>query len=132
MTGVVAFAGPPAEAEKGIGALTLGALLAEACAAWATREAVCFHEPGSPPGDMVRWSYADLQLEARRVAKALVAAGVDKGTRVALLMGNRPQWVTCAFGVAMAGGVLVPVNTLLEQSELAYVLAHSDTAVLLH
>ncbi len=57
---------------------------------------------------------------------------MDKGTRVALLMGNRPEWVVAAFGVALAGGVLVPVNTLFEPPEIAHVLAHSDTAILVH
>ena len=64
---------------------------------------------------------------ARRFAKALVAAGAGKGTRVALLMGNRPEWVEAAFGVALAGGVLVPVNTLFEPPEIEHVLRHSDT-----
>ena len=71
---------------------------------------------------VVRWSYAELGTAARRFAKALAAAGVGKGTRVALLMGNRPEWVEAAFGVALAGGVLVPVNTLFEAPEIEHVL----------
>ena len=57
---------------------------------------------------------------------------MGKGTRVALLMGNRPEWVEAAFGVALAGGVLVPVNTLFEPPEIEYVLRHSDAAVLVY
>ena len=52
----------------------------------------------------MRWTYADLQATARRVAKAVIANGGGKGCRVALLMGNRPEWVASAFGVALAGG----------------------------
>ena len=47
-------------------------------------------------------------------------------------MGNRPEWVEAAFGVALAGGVLVPVNTLLEAPEIEHVLRHSDSAVLVY
>jgi fatty-acyl-CoA synthase len=47
-------------------------------------------------------------------------------------MGNRPEWVAAAFAVTMVGGVLVPVNTFFEPPEIAYLLAHSDTAVVLH
>ena len=81
---------------------------------------------------MVRWIYEELEGAARRFAKALAAAGVGKGTRVALLMGNRPEWVEAAFGVAMAGAVLVPVNTLFEPPEIEHVLRHSDCAVLIY
>lgn len=121
------FRGARAGDEEGIGSLTLGGLLVEAVSAHGDREAVAFHD-----GDrVVRWKYADLESEADRVAKALIASRVTKGTRVALLMGNRPEWVASAFGVALAGGVLVPVNTYFEPPELAHVLRHSDAAVLL-
>jgi len=117
-------------------------MLAEVVARHSDREAVCFHErPGaagaagarSPrAGAVTRWSYAELGARARRFARALAAAGVGKGTRVALLMGNRPEWVEAAFGVALAGGVLVPVNTLFEPPEIEHVLRHSDSAVLVY
>ena len=54
-----------------------------------------------------------------------------KGTRVALLMGNQPEWVASAFGVTLAGGVLVPINTYFELSEVEFVLRHSDSSILL-
>lgn len=126
---MVTFAGPPAASEAGIGALTLGGMLRQVCTAHNGREAIAFPEPD---GHVMRMTYGELEDESRRLAKALVAAGVDKGTRVALLMGNRPQWVANAFAVALAGGVLVPLNTLFEERELEYVLEHSDAAVLVH
>ena len=123
------FRGPPIDTEPGMGALTMGGLLAEVVARHGQREAVCFYEPGDR---VVRWTYTELGDRARRFAKALVAAGGGKGTRVALLMGNRPEWVEAAFGVALAGGVLVPVNTLFESPEIEHVLRHSDSAVLVY
>lgn len=78
-----------------------------------------------------RTSYAELEFEARRLARALLAAGVGKGTRVALLMGNRREWVAWAFAVGMTGGVLVPVSTFARAGELAHILRHSDAALLL-
>jgi len=150
---VPVFAGPPPETEPGIGALTMGGLLTEVVARHGGREALCFHpspvhpspvhpspvlpsrvHPARPSdgSDVVRWTYAELGARARRFAKALAAAGVGKGTRVALLMGNRPEWVEAAFGVALAGGVLVPVNTLFEAPEIEHVLRHSDSAVLVY
>ena len=121
------FTGPPADSEVGIGPLTLGGLLEDVAARHADRDAVVFHSDGQ----VTRWTYRDLLEEARRVARALIAHGVVKGTRVAVLMGNRPEFVAAAFGVAMAGGVIVPVSTYIEQPELDYILRHSDAAVLL-
>ena len=120
------FTGPPPETERGIGALTIGGLLMEVAARHGPREALCFRQPD---GTVLRWTYDELLARSRRFARALVATGADKGTRVALLMGNRPEWVEAAFGTALAGAVLVPVNTLFEAPEIEHVLAHSDCAV---
>ncbi|HTT87306.1 MAG TPA: AMP-binding protein, partial [Acidimicrobiales bacterium] len=86
---MTAFAGPALATEPGLGALTLGGLLEQATARHPTREAIAFHDPAGPE---LHWSYAALGAEVRRMAKALIAAGLDKGTRVGLLMGNRPEW----------------------------------------
>ena len=76
-------------------------------------------------------SYAELRAEARGIAKGLLARGVGKGTRVAVLVANRPEWVTAVFGAALTGAVVVPVNTFATPDELDYVLRHSDAAWLL-
>jgi fatty-acyl-CoA synthase len=122
------FRGPPPETEAGIGALTLGGLLFEVAQRYPDREALVFH---ASDGGTVRWSYRDLEREARRVAGALLAGGAGKDTRVAILMGNKPQWVAAAFGVALVGAVSVPLSTYFEPPELDHVLRHSDAQVLL-
>jgi acyl-CoA synthetase (AMP-forming)/AMP-acid ligase II len=75
--------------------------------------------------------YAELRREARRLAAGLVARGVGKGTRVAVLLANRPEWLVAAFGAALTGAVVVPVNTFATPDELDYVLRHADAAWLL-
>jgi fatty-acyl-CoA synthase len=76
-------------------------------------------------------SFAELEREARRLARGLAGAGVGKGTRVAVQMGNRPEWVVAAFAVGLCGGVLVPVSTFAPPAERDHVLRHSDAALLL-
>jgi fatty-acyl-CoA synthase len=122
------FRGPPIETEDGVGALTLSGFLVEVTRRNPDREALVFHEPD---GAVVRWRYRDLERESRRIARALLAGGVGKDTRVAILMGNRPEWVAAGYGVALAGGVAVPLNTYFEPPELDHVLRHSDAQVLL-
>jgi fatty-acyl-CoA synthase len=125
---VTTFRGPPPEAEEGIGALTLGGFLGDVVARHAEREALVFHDPA---GAVVRRTYRGLEAEARAVARALLASGAHRGTRVAILLANRPEWVAAAYGVALAGGVVVPVNTYYEPPELDHVLRHADVAFLL-
>ena len=121
------FRGPPAETEEGMGALTLSGFLLEVTRRYPEREALAFHGPDG----VVRWTYRDLEREARRVARAVLGAGAGKDARVAILMGNRPEWVAALYGVALAGAVAVPLNTYFEPPELDYVLRHSDAALLL-
>ena len=64
---------------------TLPALLDEIAERHPKREAVV--------GAGRRYTYAALRHEVRRVAKGLHALGVRKGDKVAILMGNRPEWV---------------------------------------
>jgi acyl-CoA synthetase (AMP-forming)/AMP-acid ligase II len=123
-----ALAGLPLLAE--CGPLTLGGFLLEVCGRHADREALVLDDR-LRGGTTVRWSYADLEREARRVARALLAHGLGKGSRVATLMANRPEAVAAFFGAALAGAVVVPLSTFSTRAELAQLLAHSDASVLL-
>ena len=89
-------------------------------------------QPDAPflvDGD-VRLSYADTQAAARDVAKGLYALGVRRGDHVAVLMGNRREWLLTAFAVTALGGTLVALNTWWKAGELHHALDLSDTAVL--
>ncbi len=77
------------------------------------------------------WTYADLARESRRRAAALRGHGVGSGTRVGLLLANRPEWLACAFGVWRLGAIAVPINTLYRPSELDYSLHHADVELLI-
>src|SRR6185312_12998273 len=70
-------------------------------------------------------SYAELWQRAERVAGGLREAGVGRGDRVAIRLGNGADWVLAFFGAQLAGAVVVPVNTRLTEEEVAYVLDDS-------
>ena len=122
--------GPPLEGFPGIGALTLGAFLDEVAARFGPNEALVFDEP-LRSGATVRCTYEHLRDETRRVAKALIARGVEPGDRVAVLMGNRPEAVASLFGAAMAGAVAVPLSTFSPPAELAFLLTSSQAVAVL-
>ena len=117
--------GPSTSAITDAHALTLGDFLVEVCAAHAGTEALVFDDP-LRDGTTVRWSYTDLEREARAVAARLVARGVAPGDRLGLVMGNRPELVAGIFGTAMAGAVVVPLSTFSTRPELVDMLARSE------
>jgi fatty-acyl-CoA synthase len=104
---------------------TTAAFLRDIAARHGERVALRFPDAG------VEWSYRDLEREARLVARACIGAGVVKGARVALLMGNRPEWVACWLAAGLVGAVLVPVNTFAPPEEIDWVLRHGDASLLL-
>lgn len=76
-------------------------------------------------------SYGQLQSQAADLARGLLAIGVGKGTRVALLAGNTPFWIKAFFACAQVGALVIPISTLASPGELAHILRHSDAQVLL-
>ena len=65
-----------------------------------------------------RISYRELETTTRDLAAAFVEAGVNKGTRVGLIMPNCTRWVQIAIALNRIGAVLVPLSTLLQSGEL--------------
>lgn len=103
-------------------ARTLPALLAELAERFPDREALV--------GGGQRYTFHSLHQEVRTIARGLAALGVRKGDKVAILMGNRPEWVVADFAICALGAVMVGVNTWASPRELEYILAHSDSSVL--
>jgi long-chain acyl-CoA synthetase len=85
--------------------------------------AVALVEVGGPS-----LSYGGLWERAAGVAGGLQAAGVERGDRVAIRLGNGIEWVLAFFAVQMLGAVAVPVNTRLTEAEVAYVVEDSGAS----
>ncbi len=101
---------------------TIGALIDEVADRYADRPALLSGERSV--------SFGELRRATNRAAKGLAHIGVSKGTRVGILMPNRPEWLACAFGALKLGAIVVPLNTLHRRVELEYALRHADVTVL--
>lgn len=101
----------------------LGALVDRAADRFGPREALSY-EGG-------RWSFADLKAEADRVAKGLMALGVQPGEKVSLWMPNCAEWVSSLFAVLKIGAILVPINTRFRTADLEYVVRQSNSSTLI-
>jgi acyl-CoA synthetase (AMP-forming)/AMP-acid ligase II len=120
--------GMPLSEEPGLGELTLTGFIRQVAERFSNREALVQRHPD---GTMERWSYRDLWDRSIEVAKALVACGLAKGERVGVLMTNRAEFLSAAFGTALAGGIVAPLSTFSTPHELEYLAASSACSVLL-
>lgn len=102
---------------------TLAQHLADAAVRFAAHEFVVTDE-GS-------YSYAEMHAWSTRLAAGLVELGIRPGEHVALIMANHPEFVALKFAIARVGAVCVPVNFLLRERELSYVLRQSNAVALL-
>jgi fatty-acyl-CoA synthase len=110
-------------AEATMRSRTLGALVEEGAARWGEAPALHFEE-----ATIGRRELADRVGE---VAAGLLALGVAPGDRVAVLFGNRPQWLHAALGAASIGAIVVPLNTWYRERELRWTVAHCGVSVVL-
>ncbi|MFN7993113.1 MAG: acyl--CoA ligase family protein [Bryobacteraceae bacterium] len=78
-----------------------------------------------------RYTYAEFNERVHRQADAFARLGVVPGDRVAVLAPNTAAALEAQFGVILAGGVLVMLNTRLQAAELVWILNHCEARVLI-
>ncbi len=102
---------------------TLGDLVDEMAAARPCVEAVVFRDE--------RLDYVGLKARMDVFARALLAVGIQRGDRVALLVTNRTEWVVSAFAAAKIGAIVAAISTFSTQRELVWTLENSGAAALI-
>jgi fatty-acyl-CoA synthase len=103
---------------------TLPGLIDEMSARCGNTEAIAF-------GGM-HLSYRLLKEHVDLTARALLGLGLCKGDHIAILMGNRPEWIIIWMAINRIGAVAVGVSTWSSGQELAYILRHSDARMLIY
>jgi len=103
---------------------TLGSLLDEQAARFPNTDCVVCNDRD------FRTTYAEFRDLTNKVAKGLMALGVEKGDHVAIWATNVPEWMLSMFSCAKIGAVLVTVNTNYKTFEAEYLLRQSDTHTL--
>src|ERR1700751_2155687 len=81
--------------------------------------------------DDERLTFSEADTASLELAETLLASGVGKGTRVGILFPNCAQWLIAWLAAARIGALTVPFSTFAPGNELARLLRHPDTQVLL-
>jgi long-chain acyl-CoA synthetase len=102
--------------------MNLKQVLENAAARFAAKDAIIM-------GDR-RVSFRQLDEDANRVARALMAMGVKKGDRVAMLQASNPEFVTVFFGIIKAGAIACPLDSRYIADELERIFADCQPRVL--
>jgi fatty-acyl-CoA synthase len=103
---------------------TIGASLDRATAAFGERDAlISCHQN-------LRYTFRELHAEVERVARGLIALGVEKGDRVGIWSPNCAEWMITQYAAAKAGAILVNINPAYRLRELEYALRQSGITVL--
>src|SRR5262245_36658326 len=78
----------------------------------------------------VRFTYRELWDEVERVARGLLALGIEKGDRVGIWSPNCAEWTLLQYATGRTGAILVNINPAYRPNELAYALGHSGVRLL--
>ncbi|WP_026925924.1 AMP-binding protein [Granulicoccus phenolivorans] len=103
---------------------TLGESLSEAATRFGDREALVEVWTGR------RWTYAELDAEVNRVARAVLALGLVPGDRAAVWSTNCAEWMITQYALTRLGIILVNLNPAYRTHELEFVLNHSGARAL--
>jgi len=101
---------------------TLGVVLEKVGARYPKQEAIISGEQ--------RITYETLMHRVDSMANALLKMGVKKDDKVAIWMGNIPEWVYAHFACIKIGAPVVPLSTRYKVHELEYILRQSDSTTL--
>jgi crotonobetaine/carnitine-CoA ligase len=129
-------AAPGGEDGRGMGTvrddITIPGLWAEAVRRWPDRPFLAV----PPNAERAYWpdgyeiSYRAADRAIRRLAESYRAAGYGIGTRIAMLMENRPEHVLHRLALNSIGASSVPINPDYRPAETAYLLEHSEPALI--
>src|SRR6476660_3994022 len=79
-----------------------------------------------------RMTWREVAQQSAQIAAGLRKMGLQSGDRIALLLGNRIEFVLAMFGAANIGAVTVILSTRQQKPEIAYVLADCGAKLLIH
>lgn len=79
--------------------------------------------------DQIEVSYDALNEASARVAGMLGGLGVKAGDRVGVMLPNVPYFAACYYGALRLGAIVVPMNVLLKEREVAFYLSDSEASL---
>ncbi|MCL2683511.1 MAG: long-chain fatty acid--CoA ligase [Bacteroidales bacterium] len=85
---------------------------------------------GKINGEWQRYSIDDYIEYANNVSYGLLALGIQKDDKIAIISGNRPEWNFLDIGIQQIGAVPVPIYPTISESDYEYILNHAEVKII--
>ncbi|NHJ21248.1 MAG: long-chain fatty acid--CoA ligase [Candidatus Lokiarchaeota archaeon] len=82
---------------------------------------VCVHNKS----DGKKYTYRELGYITDKIANALIQMGVKKGDCIGIMTPNCPEFIFCCIGIMETGAIVVPINPLLKENDVAHIIKES-------
>ncbi len=82
-------------------------------------------------GRWVEWTWNDMMEKVRLISQGLRALGVEKGDKIGLYAGTRPEWSFADLGILGAGGITVPINHSYRPMECEYIIQQCEMKIVI-
>lgn len=80
-------------------------------------------------GSWYKYSTEEFVAKANAVSSGLIASGIKKDDKVAIMSANRPEWNICDFGIMQIGATQVPMYPTLAESDIKFILRDADVKI---
>lgn len=103
--------------------MTLIEMLEESCRIYAKKKALIFGKIGI--------TYRQLNNQVAAINYGLIRLGAKKGEKIAILLKNCPEYIVSYFAILKGGGIVVPLNFMLKEDELKYIMDNAGVATII-
>lgn len=111
---------------------TIGGIVVDVMPNWLEKRASLSPDRQALITENKIWTFSELHREAIKYANKLSALGVRAGDHVALLLGNKPEFVFLLHGIECIGAVAVLLNTRLTSYEIMWQANDSDAKLFIY
>lgn len=103
--------------------MTLTEMLEESCRTYLKKRALIFGKK--------RITYGELNNQVKRVSCGLLQLGIKRDEKIAILLKNCPEYIVSYFAILKAGGIVIPLNFMLKEEELKYILDNAEVSTII-
>ena len=94
------------------------------------KELFTFIDPDKPLYE-ISYTYKEFDIEVNKACKALINAGIKKGSHVALWMNSTKEWFIYFFAATKIGAIVIPLSKAFRQNDIEYALYKYDIEMLI-
>lgn len=76
-----------------------------------------------------KYSTEKFVAQVNSVSQGLIASGIEKDNKVAIMSANRPEWNICDFAIMQIGATQVPMYPTLSESDIKFILRDADVKI---